>query len=224
MPEFTLDCQGVYRSRLLGALAFIEHGFGSAASAGWPDPARLLTLRQVHSGRVVCVGGSAKPGCAGEGDALVTRCPGVLLGVRTADCVPILIADPIRRAVAAVHAGWRGTIAQVVRRTVETLAAEFGSNPSDLLAAIGPSIGPCCYQVGPEVARQFCGIFPERAELEGRAHIDLAEANRRLLVQAGVAEWRIGTGAPCTFCTPGLHSFRRDHSQARMVSAIGLAP
>lgn len=224
MPEFILDSQGIYRSRLLIALASIEHGFGSAASAGWPDLRRLITLRQIHSDRVVCVDGSAQPGCAGEGDALITRCPGLLLGVRTADCVPVLIADPIRRVVAAVHAGWRGTVAEVVCKTVERLAAEFGSNPADLLAAIGPSIGPCCYEVGPEVARQFRGIFPERADLEGRAHINLAEANRRLLMQSGLPEWHIDAGAPCTFCTPALHSFRRDRSHARMLSAIGLTP
>ena len=151
---------------------------------------------------------------AGEGDALVTAQARVPVSVRTADCYPILLADPRNFAVAAVHAGWRGTAAQIVVRTIEQMRARFGTDAADLRVAIGPGIGGCCYQVGVEVARQF--------GLEQAAKIDLAEMNHRLLVENGVAAERIQVLGGCTRCDGDLfHSFRRDKESAgRMVSWI----
>ncbi len=222
MPAFLLDPDGVYRAAIFDGFPWLEHGFGTRECHGWPDRSRLVTLHQMHSDRVVCIRGDAPSGRAGEGDALVTAQAGILVGVRTADCVPVLIADPVRRVVAAVHAGWRGAAAGITRKAIETMRSKFGSEPGDLVAAIGPAIGPCCYEVGPEVSERFAPLFPERADLNGRARIDLSEANRRQMIAEGVLETHIATGAPCTFCTPTLHSYRRDRSHGRMVSAIGI--
>lgn len=222
MSVFLIEHNGVYRAAILDRIPWLEHGFGTRETHGWPDVTRLITLHQIHSDRVMRVDAGTPPGRAGEGDALVTNHPGILVGVRTADCVPILIVDPVRRAVAAVHAGWRGTAAGIACKTIERMRSEFGSEPGELLAAIGPAIGPCCYEVGPEVATQFAPLFPERQDLGGRARIDLSEANRRQLISGGMQESRIAVGAPCTSCTPTLHSYRRDRSSGRMISAIGV--
>ncbi len=186
------------------------HGFGTRNSEGWVQGGEVVTLKQIHSD-VVWEAREAV-GCLGEGDALITAQPGLLLTIRTADCIPVLIADPVRRAVAAIHAGWRGTVTGICGKTVQRMAAAFGSNPADLIAVIGPGINVCCFEVGAEVSAQF-----------GTAsrYVDLIEANRRDLTDGGVS--KIAQGAPCTVCAPGLfHSFRRDKSTGRMVSAIGI--
>ena len=170
----------------------------------------MVSLKQIHSD--ITWEARECSGCIGEGDALITAQPGLLLTIRTADCIPVLIADPVRRAVAAIHAGWRGTAAGIAGKTVKKMMESFSSDPADLIAAIGPGIGKCCFEVGPEVAEQFAG---------GERHVDLAGANRRDLIAAGVS--RIAVGAPCTCCQVGLfHSFRREKSQERMISAIGI--
>ena len=133
-------------------LANRERFLAAAGTAHWP----LATLRQVHSDVVHAVADA--PPEALCGDALVTRTPGLLLGVRTADCVPILLVDAKRRAVAAVHAGWRGTLQRIVVKAAGQMRMSFGTRPADLLAAIGPCIGRCCYEVGPEVAQAFATI------------------------------------------------------------------
>lgn len=169
-----------------------------------------MSLKQIHSD--ITWEARECAGCIGEGDALITSQPGLLLTIRTADCIPILIADPVRRAVAAVHAGWRGTAAGIAGKTVKKMVLSFSTDPADLIAVVGPGIGVCCFEVGPEVAAGFGTT---------EAHVDLAAANRMDLASAGVS--RIVVGAQCTVCQPGLfHSFRRDKTQLRMVSAIGL--
>ncbi len=126
------------------------------AEAVTGDPGTpIITLRQIHSGLLVVPNrplptGPAQPAC--KGDGLMTDQPGALLGVQTADCVPVLIADRKRKAVAAFHAGWRGTVRRIVENGIGRMRAEFGSRPEDLVAAIGPAIGPCCYSVGEESA------------------------------------------------------------------------
>lgn len=212
----------LWRCTALERIDWLEHGFGSRHRCDWPPPGRTIYLRQMHSNRILRV--DCKPGCAGEGDGLVTACPGVLLAVRTADCLPLFLVDIERRVVAAVHAGWRGTAAAISIRAVETLIGEFGGRPTNLLVAIGPGIGPCCYEVGPEVAERFAPLFPELAGVRGKGRLDLVEANRRQLVAAGVSADRIYRGAPCTCCHPEeFHSHRRDpSSRGRMVSAIGI--
>lgn len=162
----------------------------------------------------------------GEGDALLTAVPGLLLSIRTADCVPLLLVDERRKVIAVAHSGWRGTAGQIAVAAVEAMREHFSSRPKDLHAAIGPSIGPCCYDVGPEVAAQFQSIFPERADLSRRTHIDLAEANRRQLLQAGIPSERIYVARICTSCNPAeFHSWRRDRGTAgRMLTVARIRP
>jgi len=201
----------ILRSPLLSQLAWIEHGFGTRLAPLSQEG--MASLKQMHSALALVAG---QPGCAGEGDALVTGSPGLLLSVRSADCYPILLADTKRHAVAAVHAGWRGTAGRIIVETIAKMSAQFGTSPADIVAAIGPGIGLCCYEVGAEVARLF--------GLEGSGHIDLAAANRRQLIEAGVEEPRIDALGGCTFCEAArFHSFRREKERAgRMISYIGL--
>src|SRR4029077_1589615 len=120
---------------------------------------RLALLKQFHSAVALFL--TSPPGEPRKGDASLPNSRGILLGVQTADCVPILLVDPKKRAVAAIHAGWRGTLARITEKTVGELHSHFGSNPSDLLAAIGPSIGSCCYEVGAELVTQFASQFAD---------------------------------------------------------------
>ncbi len=169
-----------------------------------------------------------------QGDALITAQPGLLLAAQSADCVPILLADPVRRVAAAIHAGWRGTLARIAAKTVGRMRLEFGTRPGDVLAAIGPAIGRCCYEVGPEVAQAFLGQFPLAAEwFDGpfdrlalgeepnflpwlsmvppghdappeRVRLDLAAANRWQLADAGVRPRNITVSSLCTACRSDL--------------------
>jgi YfiH family protein len=220
---FRSDDQFVYRFLPWLELDWLEHGFGTRRSEAWSRRPELISLNQVHSAVSVHSDG-ALTGRIGEGDALFTEVPGALLGVRTADCVPILIADVSKRAVAAVHAGWRGSAQAIVGKTVGAMAARFGSHPRDLQAVIGPAIGVCCYEVGPEVASHFKDFFPELPNLEERTHLDLPEANRRQLLSAGVPLDRIHPCGLCTACLEGeFFSWRRDRRKLEhMVSAIGI--
>ena len=209
--------RGYYISTLLSHLDWVEHSFGTAIVS--PSPGYRL-LRQVHSDKVL---EARECGPGVEGDALITRDQGIFVGVKTADCVPILIADPVHRAVAAVHAGWRGTLAGIAATTVTRMGEKFSSQPEDLVVAIGPSIGVCCFEVGPEVAVEFGGIFPERGDLLQKTSLDLREANLRQLLGAGVCASRIDTDPPCTCCGGAeFYSWRRDRiAGQRMFAAIG---
>jgi YfiH family protein len=214
---FYKDAREVYRVPELDELPWLVHGFGTRRAE---VPANLTTLKQVHSTTCVVAGG--RRGVLGEGDGLLENTPGAAVAVKTADCVPILLVDCSHRAVAAVHAGWRGTASEIVRRAVEHLQREFGSVPLDLDAAIGPAIGPCCYEVGPDVAAHF----PKSLETgrDGRPHVDLAGANRWQLLASGLDAARIYTSGLCTMCLPNeFHSYRRDKQDAgRMFSFAGL--
>ena len=122
----------------------------------------VQALRQIHSDLAHHIDtAQARAGVAPKGDALFTRDRGVLLAVQTADCIPILLADTQRRAVAAIHSGWRGTLGRVGAKTLGRMQMEFGTRPEDVVAALGPGIGRCCYEVGPDVAREFHAQFPE---------------------------------------------------------------
>jgi YfiH family protein len=148
----------------------------------------------------------------GDGDALISN-TGVV-GIKTADCVPVLLADPVTNSVAAIHAGWRGTVADIVGEAVRALTQRWQTRPEDIHAAIGPCIGPCCYEVGPEVARQF------EIKCTGKIHLDLPAENERRLREAGVRNiWKSGE---CTFCAGDrFFSYRREREQAgRMLSFI----
>jgi YfiH family protein len=175
----------------------------------------MASLKQVHSATVLP---ASEVGCIGEGDGLITATPGLSVSVRTADCFPILLVDARRRAVAAVHAGWRGTAGRIVPVTIEFMRAEFGTDPADVYVAIGPGIGECCYQVGEEVGRHF--------GLPGAGRVDLGEANRRQLIDTGVPEGHIDRVDLCTYCdATKFHSYRRDKESAgRMISFVRIRP
>jgi purine-nucleoside/S-methyl-5'-thioadenosine phosphorylase / adenosine deaminase len=131
---------------------------------------RPVLLRQIHSDLIYVVGRDDVPqgATAPQGDALITRQPGVLLAVQMADCMPILLADAKRRAVAAIHSGWRGTAQRIAEKTLGRMQMEFGTRPEDIVAAIGPGIGACCYEVGHEVIKEFAAKFPDaRAWFDG---------------------------------------------------------
>jgi YfiH family protein len=167
-------------------------------------------------------------GQAGPCDALITGRPGCILGILTADCVPLLLIDPKRRLAAAVHAGWRGTLLGVACRTVQRLVEELGSRPEDLLATIGPSIGPCCYSVGEEVIQALRADWPE---FEGAAvrrskslcHLDLRALNRLQLLQSGLAPANLHVLGDCTACRTDLYFSHRAESglTGRQLSLVG---
>jgi YfiH family protein len=171
-----------------------------------------------------------------EGDGLITNVPGVLLGVGTADCVPVLVVDVTKRVVAAFHAGWRGTVARIVERGITMMQQEHGCQASDLVAAVGPSIGPCCYTVGEEVWSEFGRQFGYAKELfirktdTAEVRLNLWEANRRQLMDAGVPEASIAMTAECTVCARSqsgalrYFSHRAEHGNAgRMLNVVGVA-
>jgi len=211
---FYKDSREVYRSSELDALPWLIHGFGTRKSDIPAWFANLATVKQIHSASVVEAEGRC--GILGEGDALLENHPGAVIAVKTADCMPILLVDERNHAVAAVHAGWRGTAAHIVSAAVESMHRRFGTRPHDLHAAIGPGIGKCCYEVGPEVAAHF----GER----GRAHISLSDSNRAQLTQAGVTPQQIYASNLCTMClAKDFHSYRRDQQAAgRLYSFVGI--
>jgi YfiH family protein len=218
---FRLDSANVYRASELEELPWLEHGFGTRLSPELPISTQFATLRQIHSNQVLEAG---QAGCLGEGDALISNRSGVTLAVRTADCLPILLADPRNRAVAAIHAGWRGTVAGVAPATIHAMTERFGTRPEEVVVAIGPGIGHCCFEVGPEVAAQFAPFFPERDDLGEFTRIDLAETNRRQLRRNDGTVGQVATANLCSYCRSDLfHSYRRDREKAgRMISFIGI--
>jgi YfiH family protein len=200
-------------SSIFDEFEWIEHEFGTRDTISFQDD--MASLKQIHSATVLPVG---LAGCAGEGDGLVCCTPAVAVSVRTADCFPILIADVRNRAVAAVHAGWRGTAAGIVPAAIRLMHSEFGTRTADVVAAIGPGIGGCCYQVGEDVMKRFGS--------EGAGHIDLGQINREQLIAAGVPPAHIDRVDACTFCDAHrFHSYRRDNDTAgRMISFIRIRP
>jgi YfiH family protein len=213
----------------------LVHGFGRRAPgphretrdetvervrAGLGADGELLLLRQVHGCAVATSPWNTPP----EADAAVAASPGFLLGIQTADCLPVLLVDPVRRAVAAAHAGWRGTVQRVTREAIRALEAR-GSRPSDLVAALGPGIGACCYEVGDDVRDAFGpdGAAFFRTTPKGKLHLDVRAANVRQLEEAGVQPDSIYHVPECTYCLPGAyHSYRRDGKGAgRMISFVG---
>ena len=198
----------------------------------------LAACWQTHSASVRLVKNTedARPPEASLGeniycDALTTNAPRILLGVKTADCVPVLLADRRRGACAAVHAGWRGTLSSIVVRTLERMKTEFGTEARDVRAGIGPAANNCCYEVGNEVIEAFHEKFPDSASLftptrRGHARVDLQRANREQLIKAGVAAQNIHTAPLCTMCRTDLFfSYRREKRSAgrvgRLMSVIG---
>jgi polyphenol oxidase len=214
----------------------LVHGFGTRSldlralrrlAAG--DGMAIVLLDQVHSGDVFVVDRAPAPGARRrKADGLATGRPGLLLAVKTADCLPVLIVDPEKRAVAAVHSGWRGTRAGILGRAASVLIERFGSRPGSLLAALGPCIGARCYEVGGDVRDEFdaAGLpiadFRPSPARPGAFLLDLAAANRGQLIDRGVSPRRISVDGACPHCDPRLLSFRRDRdASARLYNFVG---
>jgi polyphenol oxidase len=211
---------------------------------------KLISLKQIHSDVIHLFHSAPAEPC--QGDASVTNRPGLLLAVQTADCVPILLVDPKKRAVAAIHAGWRGTLARIVVKAIGQMQMQYKSKPADLLAAIGPSIGGCCYEVGTEVATQFLSQFAEAPEwfdefrtgdepnpiqwlnMMPPGHqpppknvlLDLRKANSAQLLGAGLRSSNIFVSDLCTACRRDLlFSYRKQGAQSgRLMSVLGIRP
>jgi polyphenol oxidase len=204
----------------------------------FPGDWTLAGCWQVHGAdvRLVKSAEEARPAESDRGetifcDVIVSNAAGVLAGVKTADCVPILLGDPVSGAFAAVHAGWRGTLATAVVIGVERLVKEYGTRPEDLRAAIGASAGPCCYEVGCDVIEAFTGKFSDGEKLftptrPGHAKVDLLKANRDQLIATGVSSERIHIAPICTMCRTDLFfSYRKEKSLhgkvGRLMAVVG---
>jgi YfiH family protein len=226
--------------------------------AGLP---RLTLVKQVHSAAIHRIYGARGPEWArlrkgkvveSAGDGLITDTPGVLLGVKTADCYPVIVADRKRKAVGVFHAGWRGTVQRIVEKGIGEMRRQLGCNPEDLLAVIGPGIGACCYEIGEEVENEFDSQFAyskelfedvfdswslktkypmlflnQRAPGHGEAamsrHLDLVKANWCQLLDAGVPAENIESIDLCTACRTDLFfSYRKEHVTGRMLAVVGI--
>lgn len=200
------------------------------------NPGHLVAGKQVHGDRVAVVGQRDRGRGAlsyedalPDTDALVAGTPGVPLSSYYADCVPIFFLDPVRKVVALAHAGWKGTVLKIGRKTLEKMTGAFGTDPGDCLAGIGPSIGPCCYEVDEKVMHPFRESFPDfqgmaAAASKGKWKLNLWEANRLTLLEAGLREENITTACLCTSCRNELFfSYRAQSGTAgRMASLIML--
>ncbi len=235
------------------AVARNRRAFIATVTQGGKPRWQMATLRQVHSDLIHCVSHAPEHPLAGDG--LITNASGLLLAVLTADCLPVIVVDPRHRAVGVFHAGWRGTVKRIVEQGVGEMRKHFGSEPAQLRAAIGPGIRNCCYQVGPEVIEIFQAQFaygselfretkerneiherypllfltaraPGHSELPKQIFLDLAEANRRQLLDAGVPSKNVSDLGMCTSCKPELFfSHRAEKGKTgRMMAVVGIRP
>lgn len=180
----------------------------------------VFVVRREHAGR----GGAEYNQAIAGMDALVTNEPDLPLMLFFADCVPVLIADPVRKVVAVSHAGWKGTVAAISAKTIQTMSREYGSNPADCIAGIGPSIGQCCYEVD-DVVMDRLKVFPYWQDIiipQGQKYrLDLWEANRRQLMVAGLAESNITVSRICTACNTELFfSYRAEQGKTGRIGAV----
>ena len=195
--------------------------------------ARLISVKQVHGTDVLIVDRPVREGQSFDGawDALMTNQPGIMVTVRTADCVPVLLHDPVRRVVAAVHAGWRGAVAGIVPDAIAAMTGRFGGEAAALRMAIGPSAGACCYEVDEPVLSKLRDAFADWQEVieersSRKALLDLRELIRRQALSSGLEEHNIAAANACTMCHPNLFfSYRREGVvKSTMVSGIALVP
>jgi polyphenol oxidase len=219
------DLVGDREENILRNLDLVRESFGAPNG-------KLILMRQVHGDRILLLDNDGPlPASLPECDGLITDRLGVALGVRTADCVPILFADRTRRIIGAAHAGWRGTALGIAARMVETLAGRFSSRREDLNVLIGPAIGPCCYQVDAPVFAAFSAMpgadhFLHPCAEEGRWMCDLVLANRLQIRDAGVPSGNIHDSGLCTSCRQDLFFSHRagGGSAGRQISLLMLRP
>jgi YfiH family protein len=227
--------------------AFLAQLGATSGKKPWP----LVTLRQIHSDLIHCLTKLPKEPLVGDG--LITCMTGVILAIQTADCLPVILVDTRHRAVGVFHAGWRGTVKRIVEKGVGEMRRWFGTLPRNIKAAIGPGVHACCYDVGPEVRQQFESQFayandlsreskesdpvrekypllfltaraPGHGELPPKIFLDLVEANRRQLIDAGVSPRNISASPLCTACRPDLlFSYRAEKGvTGRMMGTVGI--
>jgi purine-nucleoside/S-methyl-5'-thioadenosine phosphorylase / adenosine deaminase len=240
----TVERNRVAFLRELRAITHKRRGSRNAGASLWP----LITVRQIHSDIIHRVDSIQGEPLAGDG--LITATPGLLLAIQAADCLPVMLVDPKRRAVGVFHAGWRGTVKRIVEKGVGEMHRCFGSRPLDLKAAIGPGIQGCCYEVGAEVRTKFESQFayaanlfrevkesdpvrekypllfltaraPGHSELPTRIFLDLVEANRQQLLAAGVLKKNIDASPLCTNCHPDLlFSYRAEKGKTGRMMGV----
>jgi hypothetical protein len=218
----------------LDRIPWLVHGFGTKDwklrdfqdCGDWRN-FKIVWLDQVHSDEIQFI--DKIPRQRAKGDALATALPGVFLIIKTADCPPLFLVDESRRVIAAVHCGWRGTQKRVAERAVRELHAHYGCEPSSLLAAVGPCIGPGCYEVGEDVRQGFksarlpLDVFRPHPQRPGKYFLDLPSATRLQLRGQGLEEKNIYTLSVCTHCDARLLSYRRDRDKrARLLNFIGI--
>jgi len=200
-----------------------------AVSGDW-DSTKFVFPRQTHSDHVEVVYSANQAEILVDTDAVITNEPGLFVCVQTADCVPILLYDPVKKVVAAIHAGWKGTVSKIAQKAIRKMTEQYGCNPEDIVAGIGPSIHMHAYEVGPEVVEEVRASFSNTGVLlkpslnEGRAYFDLWEANKTVLIESGLSEDNIEVMGLCSFEHADLfYSARRDGiDTGRMVSGIRL--
>jgi hypothetical protein len=209
-----------------GLAAHVKSDFQDLANRlGTSD---VVSMQQVHGTELTIIGDP--PDKAPVCDGIFTRREDVALVVQTADCVPMLMWDPDQNVVAAVHAGWRGTLGRIAEKAADMFLSRFSSRSESIYVALGPAIGPCCYEVGPEVVDAYTRQLTSADELfstgpRGRQHLDVIEANRRQLVASGISEDRIFSTEMCTSCDNGfLYSYRKEgEGTGRLYGAISVA-
>jgi len=194
------------------------------------DNMEFILANQTHSSNIEIIkdkksrGWKDKKSAIRDCDSLITNTKGLFIGVLTADCVPILIFDPNREVIGAVHAGWRGTKDKIVKKSIEAIVKEFNSNPKDILVGVAPSIRGCCYEVDFNVAKHFLEYKGSIVNLKnGKYMLDLAKVNIAQLIEAGVLEINIEDSKICTCCDfDNYFSYRKTKCSGRFLSAIGL--
>lgn len=195
------------------------------------DAAKFIIPKQTHGDKIVIVTETNSFDVFENTDALVTNIPSITLSVKTADCVPILLFDPVKKAIGAVHSGWRGTAQNIAGKTVKTMSQTFGSEPENIIVAIGPCIGSKNYEVGIEVLQKIKSVTSDHKRIfdsenikTGKAFLDLTHANVQLCLQAGIKEKNIDTLELCTFTMKDdFFSARRDgHITGRMINGISI--
>ncbi|MBI4137498.1 peptidoglycan editing factor PgeF [Candidatus Roizmanbacteria bacterium] len=208
------------QSALLSSIALVKHAFTVKDQVSGDMKESVVIPRQSHSDRVVVVSKSDQTIAS---DGLITILPDTPVGIITADCVPILIADPEQGVVSAVHAGWKGTLEHIVLNAVRHMI-ELGSSPSSLIAAIGPAIKSCCYDIPEDRTQLFMEKFGANCiiHIDKTNYIDLQHINVRQLIEAGLSSDHIDCIDECTACNMQYYSYRRGDRDKRMISYIYL--
>jgi len=203
----------------------VTHNLELLANTMGFEKSQMVSPKQTHSKNIGIV--KSQNDIFPDTDALISNIPDICIFIRTADCVPILLFDPVQKAVAAIHSGWKSTVQKISKHTIYLMIKEYGTKPEDIIAGIGPSIGPEVYEVGPEVIEAFQKLFGTNHVIRpitnsDKGYLDLWIANKQILINAGVQEKNIEIAEMCTYSNPDLfYSARRDKNKTgRLASGI----